>query len=179
MGWGGRGAAALRTHALTLASTAHARHRHKRLRACTSLAKQGACQQRDRSLPGPSLTHFCRLLSAAAVCLPACLLPLLLLLFYCCQVDRASAMIEKLCTPSDDDHNEHKKLQLRELAALNGTLKEVTECYLCGMEGHTPEMCPNKVSVRGCCSSSGWCGLWGERLVPVGSRGWPAWGWCA
>lgn len=54
-------------------------------------------------------------------------------------------MIEKLCTPSDDDHNEHKKLQLRELAALNGTLKEVTECYLCGMEGHTPEMCPNKV----------------------------------
>jgi hypothetical protein len=56
-------------------------------------------------------------------------------------------MIEKLCTPSDDDHNEHKKLQLRELAALNGTLKEVNECYLCGMEGHTPEMCPNKVSV--------------------------------
>jgi splicing factor 1 len=59
-------------------------------------------------------------------------------------VDRASAMIEKLCTPSDDDHNEHKKLQLRELAALNGTLKEVTECYHCGMDGHTPEMCPNK-----------------------------------
>jgi splicing factor 1 len=54
-------------------------------------------------------------------------------------------MIEKLCTPSDDDHNEHKKLQLRELAALNGTLKEVTECYHCGMDGHTPEMCPNKV----------------------------------
>jgi hypothetical protein len=54
-------------------------------------------------------------------------------------------MVEKLCSPSDDDHNEHKKLQLRELAALNGTLKEVSECYLCGMEGHTPEMCPNKV----------------------------------
>lgn len=65
------------------------------------------------------------------------------------QVDRASAMIEKLCTPSDDDHNEHKKLQLRELAALNGTLKEVTECYLCGMDGHTPEMCPNKVRSTG------------------------------
>lgn len=58
-------------------------------------------------------------------------------------------MIEKLCTPSDDDHNEHKKLQLRELAALNGTLKEVNECYLCGMEGHTPEMCPNKVQPAG------------------------------
>ena len=38
----------------------------------------------------------------------------------CVQVDRASAMIEKLCTPSDDDHNEHKKLQLRELAVMNG-----------------------------------------------------------
>lgn len=57
-------------------------------------------------------------------------------------------MIEKLCTPSDDDHNEHKKLQLRELAALNGTLKEVTECYLCGQEGHTPETCPNKVCMH-------------------------------
>lgn len=72
------------------------------------------------------------------------------------QVDRASAMIEKLCTPSDDDHNEHKKLQLRELAALNGTLKEVTECYLCGMEGHTPEMCPNKVRPRPMYGSTGW-----------------------
>jgi hypothetical protein len=79
-------------------------------------------------------------------------------------------MVEKLCSPSDDDHNEHKKLQLRELAALNGTLKEVSECYLCGMEGHTPEMCPNKVGTGtigetmclGACSCAcvGMCGLW-------------------
>jgi len=33
-------------------------------------------------------------------------------------------MIERMCTPMDDAHNEHKKLQLRELAALNGTLKD-------------------------------------------------------
>ncbi|KAI8467431.1 MAG: hypothetical protein J3K34DRAFT_386945 [Monoraphidium minutum] len=39
-------------------------------------------------------------------------------------VDRASAMIERMCTPMDDAHNEHKRLQLRELAALNGTLKD-------------------------------------------------------
>ncbi len=40
------------------------------------------------------------------------------------QVDRAVAMIELLCRPDDDSLNEHKRLQLRELAALNGTLKD-------------------------------------------------------
>jgi splicing factor 1 len=60
------------------------------------------------------------------------------------QVDRAAGMIEKLCTPCDEEHNEHKRLQLRELAALNGTLKDLEECYLCGQEGHAPEHCPNK-----------------------------------
>jgi splicing factor 1 len=61
------------------------------------------------------------------------------------QVDRASAMVEKLCTPSDDEHNEHKRLQLRELAALNGTLKDITACFVCGDEGHDAEHCPKKV----------------------------------
>lgn len=61
------------------------------------------------------------------------------------QVDRASAMVEKLCTPSDDEHNEHKRLQLRELAALNGTLKDVSACFVCGDEGHDAEHCPKKV----------------------------------
>jgi splicing factor 1 len=59
-------------------------------------------------------------------------------------VDRASAMVEKLCTPSDDEHNEHKQLQLRELALLNGTLKDSDACYMCGQSGHHPENCPNK-----------------------------------
>jgi hypothetical protein len=61
------------------------------------------------------------------------------------QVDRASSMVEKLCTPSDDEHNEHKRLQLRELAALNGTLKDITACFVCGDEGHDAEHCPKKV----------------------------------
>ncbi len=40
------------------------------------------------------------------------------------QVDRAVAMVELLCRPDDDSLSEHKRLQLRELAALNGTLKD-------------------------------------------------------
>ncbi|GFH14808.1 RRM domain-containing protein [Haematococcus lacustris] len=39
-------------------------------------------------------------------------------------VDKARAMVELLCNPTDETMAEHKKLQLRELAALNGTLKD-------------------------------------------------------
>ena len=67
-----------------------------------------------------------------------------LVLIHLLQVDSAAGMIEKLCTPQDEEHNEHKRLQLRELAALNGTLKDLEACYLCGEEGHAPEHCPNK-----------------------------------
>ncbi|EFJ49823.1 hypothetical protein VOLCADRAFT_59083 [Volvox carteri f. nagariensis] len=35
-------------------------------------------------------------------------------------VDKAAALIEKLLQPQDETLNEHKRLQLRELAALNG-----------------------------------------------------------
>lgn len=53
-------------------------------------------------------------------------------------------MVEKLCTPTDLEHMEHKQLQLRELAALNGTIKEGA-CFVCGMMGHDAERCPQKV----------------------------------
>jgi splicing factor 1 len=33
-------------------------------------------------------------------------------------------MVEQLLEPMDEARNEHKRLQLRELAALNGTLKD-------------------------------------------------------
>jgi hypothetical protein len=39
-------------------------------------------------------------------------------------VDAAAIMIEDLLQPQDETRNEHKRLQLRELAALNGTLKD-------------------------------------------------------
>jgi len=39
-------------------------------------------------------------------------------------VDKAKAMIEKLLIPVDEDANEHKRQQLRELALMNGTLRD-------------------------------------------------------
>lgn len=33
-------------------------------------------------------------------------------------------MVDMLLKPDDDSLNEHKRMQLRELAALNGTLKD-------------------------------------------------------
>ena len=36
----------------------------------------------------------------------------------------ASKLVKDLLTPRDDETNEHKKQQLRELALMNGTLRE-------------------------------------------------------
>lgn len=56
---------------------------------------------------------------------------------WCCgQVDAAAQMIQDLLVPTDEARNEHKRVQLRELAALNGTLKDDQPCYLCGESGH-------------------------------------------
>eukprot|EP00887_Chlorella_sp_A99_P001571 scaffold8.g1571.t1 len=62
------------------------------------------------------------------------------------EVDAAVAMIERLLQPMDEEMNEHKKLQLRELAALNGTLKDDTYCFLCGDSGHHQSECPQRAS---------------------------------
>ena len=70
-------------------------------------------------------------------------------------------MVEKLCTPSDEEHEVHKRLQLRELAALNGTLKDLEACFVCGEAGHDAEHCPKRVSklrmAAGRLVSSSWC----------------------
>ena len=41
-------------------------------------------------------------------------------------VDKATAIIKKLLIPVDEDMNEHKRTQLRELALMNGTLRDET-----------------------------------------------------
>ncbi|KAF5843366.1 hypothetical protein DUNSADRAFT_17944 [Dunaliella salina] len=41
------------------------------------------------------------------------------------QADIAAAMVKKLLMPLDETMNEHKRTQLRELAALNGTLRDI------------------------------------------------------
>lgn len=59
-------------------------------------------------------------------------------------VDKAAEMVEKLLEPTGDEMNEHKQQQLRELALINGTLKDEEYCYLCGEPGHRQMECPKK-----------------------------------
>lgn len=56
--------------------------------------------------------------------------------FICDQVDKACKLIEELLVVVDDDKNEHKQKQLRELALINGTLKEDEYCSVCAEKGH-------------------------------------------
>lgn len=61
-------------------------------------------------------------------------------------LDNAVGMVEKLLHPVDEGLNEHKRQQLRELAALNGTIKEDEFCRLCGEQGHRQYACPARTS---------------------------------
>ena len=62
------------------------------------------------------------------------------------EVDRAAAMVESLMKPVNDDFNEHKRAQLRELALINGTLRDIdgAACRACGKPGHNEINCPEK-----------------------------------
>lgn len=57
-------------------------------------------------------------------------------------LDAAAGMVEKLLTPVDEVLNEHKRQQLRELAALNGTIRDEEFCRICGEAGHRQYACP-------------------------------------
>jgi len=60
-------------------------------------------------------------------------------------LDMAEAEIRKLVdNPMEDKDNEHKQKQLRELAVLNGTLKEDEFCPLCAQRGHRAFECPSR-----------------------------------
>ncbi|KAJ0826104.1 putative transcription factor interactor and regulator CCHC(Zn) family [Helianthus annuus] len=61
-------------------------------------------------------------------------------------LDAAAGMVEKLLHPVDEGLNEHKRQQLRELAALNGTIRDDEYCRLCGEPGHRQFACPSKLS---------------------------------
>ena len=64
------------------------------------------------------------------------------------ETEEAVAMAVELCTPLlnpvDDDKNAHKQAQLRELALINGTLREQVYCQICGEEGHRQFECPKR-----------------------------------
>ncbi|CAA0830729.1 splicing factor-related [Striga hermonthica] len=61
-------------------------------------------------------------------------------------LDAAVGMLEKLLQPVDEVLNEHKRQQLRELAALNGTIRDEEYCRLCGEPGHRQLSCPSRLT---------------------------------
>jgi len=63
-------------------------------------------------------------------------------------VDAATDMIEQMLVVIDDEKNVHKQQQLRELALLNGTLKEDEYCQICGEKGHRAFECPKRFSMK-------------------------------
>jgi splicing factor 1 len=63
-------------------------------------------------------------------------------------VDAASQMIEEMLVVIDDEKNVHKQQQLRELALLNGTLKEDEFCPICAEKGHRAFECPRRFAMK-------------------------------
>ncbi|PKA63817.1 KH domain-containing protein [Apostasia shenzhenica] len=61
-------------------------------------------------------------------------------------LEKAAGMVEKLLQPVDEVLNEHKRQQLRELAALNGTIRDDEFCRLCGEPGHRQFACPSRTT---------------------------------
>ncbi|GMI03215.1 hypothetical protein TrVE_jg8306 [Triparma verrucosa] len=60
------------------------------------------------------------------------------------QVDHAKKVVSELIVVIEDERNEHKQNQLRELAIMNGTLKEDAYCTICGQKGHMQYACPTR-----------------------------------
>eukprot|EP00898_Chlorokybus_atmophyticus_P002904 jgi/Chlat1/3614/Chrsp237S03624 len=62
------------------------------------------------------------------------------------KVEAAVNMIEPLLHPVDEEANIHKRKQLRELAEMNGTIRDFVGiiCTTCGETGHKSWMCPKE-----------------------------------
>jgi splicing factor 1 len=54
----------------------------------------------------------------------------------------ACKKIDEILRPLDDTLNEHKQKQLKQLALINGTLRENEYCPVCGEKGHQQFDCP-------------------------------------
>jgi splicing factor 1 len=59
-------------------------------------------------------------------------------------VAKAVALVTPLLNPIDDDDNDYKQAQLRELALINGTLRTEVYCKICGEQGHRQFECPKR-----------------------------------
>lgn len=60
------------------------------------------------------------------------------------EIERAAKEVASLLVPVDDTKNSHKQKQLRELALINGTLRDDDFCHVCGEKGHRQWECPNR-----------------------------------
>eukprot|EP00510_Aplanochytrium_minuta_P002427 CAMPEP_0184021652 /NCGR_PEP_ID=MMETSP0954-20121128/10069_1 /TAXON_ID=627963 /ORGANISM="Aplanochytrium sp, Strain PBS07" /LENGTH=532 /DNA_ID=CAMNT_0026303739 /DNA_START=192 /DNA_END=1790 /DNA_ORIENTATION=- len=81
-------------------------------------------------------------------------------------LERACEMISKLLRPVDDQSNDHKQQQLRELAMINGTLREEQYCTNCGQAGHRQWECPNEVE-RSFTMANVKCAICGDKSHPT------------
>jgi len=85
-------------------------------------------------------------------------------------IDAAAEMIESMLVVIDDEKNVHKQNQLRELALLNGTLKDEEWCNLCGEKGHRNFECPKRFSAASIGAGGGLqikCAICGDTSHPT------------
>ena len=82
-------------------------------------------------------------------------------------VDEAAKIIESMLVVIDDEKNVHKQAQLRELALLNGTLKEDDWCTICGDKGHKDFECPKRFALNSKSKVQIKCSLCGETSHPT------------
>lgn len=57
-------------------------------------------------------------------------------------MEAAAKLVGEFLVPIDDEFNTHKQQQLRQLALINGTLREEGYCNICGEKGHRQFECP-------------------------------------
>ncbi|KAH7447436.1 hypothetical protein KP509_01G107100 [Ceratopteris richardii] len=86
-------------------------------------------------------------------------------------LEQAVSMVEKLLSPIDEGHNEHKRAQLRELAALNGTIRDDEICRLCGEPGHRQYTCSARNSTFKSDVSCKICGDGGHPTIDCPMKG--------
>jgi splicing factor 1 len=82
-------------------------------------------------------------------------------------VDAASDMIEQMLIVIDDEKNVHKQQQLRELALLNGTLKEDEFCQICAEKGHRSFECPRRFALQNKPTIAVRCAICGDTSHPT------------
>jgi hypothetical protein len=82
-------------------------------------------------------------------------------------VDAAADMVQQMLVVIDDEQNMHKQQQLRELALLNGTLKEEEYCSTCAEKGHRAFECPRRFSMNAKAAVQIKCSICGDTSHPT------------